>query len=221
MKLAATSAGALVVKVFGELRRFAGAPGLFSAVGFAAPPPRSPRRRARRWWCKGRVQQCSAATTSCRFQRQCRFHDAATTVFEWVWGHPVLVRVARTATYLLRHGQGELRVENLSEPSTARSRRPRHPGGILQPRNSNFFLVEVESELEWCNLGCRKRDAHGRLPAFPVPQLAGSPARSGAARAAGGCPVRRAGRVRLRPAVVLAARPDALRRRRRANPARY
>ena len=48
------------------------------------------------------------------------------------------------------------RDKHLSEPSTARSRRAWRLGGVLGPRNSNFFLVEVQVRTGLVLFGCRK-----------------------------------------------------------------
>ena len=66
------------------------------------------------------------------------------------------------------------------------------PGGALRSRKSVFFRCAGPNMTGVC-WAAAKRDAHGHLRAFPAPQLAGSPVQPGrAARAAGGCLVRRA-----------------------------
>ena len=95
-------------KVFGELRRFAGARGFFfSAVG----SPLDPRRAAAARGVAGAQAECSAATTQLPlpatvplpaklYHRFCNGCGATQFCFA--------VFTLTTATYLPRHGQGEI-----------------------------------------------------------------------------------------------------------------
>jgi len=55
------------------------------------------------------------------------------------------------------------------------------PGGALRSRKTSFFGVEVQVRPNLTGLlgAAAQGDAHGRLPASPAPQLAGSPVRPG------------------------------------------
>ena len=151
--------------------------GFFFSGGVRPRPTVSaPPRGGARCSCKGRVQCSAGWVLPATPPPTAVFLSMGVGPPSYLCFQPRASRLRRAGLFTFASKHGKLCAAPPREPARHLYVRPEEAS---DRENRVFFVLEVQPNLTGLLGAAAQGDAHGRLPASPAPQLAGSPVRPG------------------------------------------